>query len=50
MSNYSSPGNRCFDMWLYASDITQIRAGEKPNCYGGSGSRNVRDRIWHGMD
>ena len=46
----SSPGNGCFDMWLYASNTTQIRTGEKSNCYGSNGSCNFCNRICHGVD
>ena len=46
----SSPGNGCFDMWLYASNTTQIRIGEKSNCYGSNGSCNFCNRICHGVD
>ena len=46
----SSPGNGCFDMWLYASNTTQIRTGEESNCYGSNGSGNFCNRISHGVD
>lgn len=46
----SSPGNGCFDMWLYASNTTQIWTGEKSNRYGSNGSCNFCNRICHGVD